>query len=63
MKYIDLPKTDDPVLLKLELDILNSNIKYQKEEHRVALICFIVFVVVIAFFGIWFELVLLGLVK
>jgi hypothetical protein len=63
MKYIDLPKTDDPVLLKLELDILKSDAKYQKEACRVALVCFIVFVVIIAFFGIWFELGLLGLIK
>jgi hypothetical protein len=58
MKYIDLPETDDPVLLKLELDILKSNAKYLKEERKVGLIIFILIMAFIIFFGIWFELAL-----
>jgi hypothetical protein len=44
--------------LKLELDIVKSNIKYQKEERKVALAIFILIMAFIIFFGAWFELAL-----
>jgi hypothetical protein len=55
MGYIEFPETDDPEILRAELEIAKEIQKYNRFSNKVALVTFIVLIVFIIIMGALFE--------